>query len=296
MRGYRRHSTNWDLAFHIFNYLIIGLLTFACIYPFLNTLANAFSSSHAIQSGKVVLWPVDFNWDAMKAVFWDDNVTLAMMVTIYITVVGTVLNLIFTIFTAYPLSRRDLPGRKYVMNFLVFTMMFSGGMIPSYLLVKSLGMLDSLWALIIPGLISVFNLIIMKTFFQNMPEELREAAVVDGCSNIRYIFSVVLPLSGAVIATIGLFYAVGHWNTYMSAVLYIDDPRLYTLQVRLRNILLLSQMDTSLEVIQVQGKLNVIEESLKAATIIFATLPILIVYPFLQKYFVKGALLGSVKG
>lgn len=293
--GIRSYSL-WDTAFHIANYTLVALLTFVCIFPFVNTFANAFSSSHAIQAGKVVLWPVDFQLDAMKSVFWDNNVIRALGVTVYVTVVGTAINLLFTILTAYPLSRRDLAGRKYFMNYLIFTMMFSGGLIPGYLLIKNLGMLNTLWAIIIPGAISVFNVIIMKTFFQNMPEELREAAVMDGCGNMRYVFRVVLPLSGAVMATIGLYYAVGHWNSYMSAVILIDDPNKYTLQVRLRNILLLAQMDTSLEVMQQQGKLHVIEESLKAATAVFATVPILIVYPFLQKYFVKGSFLGSVKG
>ncbi|MNI38991.1 L-arabinose transport system permease protein AraQ [compost metagenome] len=182
------------------------------------------------------------------------------------------------------------------MNYMIFTMMFSGGMIPGFLLIKSLNMLDTIWALLIPGLISSFNVIIMKTFFQGTPEELREAAIVDGCGNIRYLVQILLPLSGASIATISLFYAVGHWNSYFSAVLFIDNPDLYTLQVKLRNILLLAQMDTSLENMQTDSGLHIVQESLKAATIVFATVPILIVYPFLQKYFVKGALLGSVKG
>ncbi|MBB6734074.1 carbohydrate ABC transporter permease [Cohnella zeiphila] len=295
-RSRRRRYSGWDAGFHIFNYLIIGLIAFLCIFPFVNTIANAFSSSHAIQSGKVTLWPVDFQLDAMKSVFWDDNVIRSMFVTIYVTVVGTAINMALTILTAYPLSRRDLAGRKYFMNYMIFTMMFGGGLIPSYLLNKELGLLNTLWAIMIPGAISAFNVIIMKSFFQNMPEELRDAALMDGCGNIRYLARIVLPLSGAVMATIGLFYAVGHWNSYMGAVIMIDDPDLYTLQVRLRNILLLSQMDTSLEVMQQQGKLQVIEESLKAATAVFATAPILVVYPFLQKYFVKGSFLGSVKG
>ncbi|MBW7456860.1 carbohydrate ABC transporter permease [Paenibacillus sepulcri] len=294
-RRTRKYSF-WDVSFHVINYSLITIIAFVCIFPFINTFANAFSSSHAIQSGKVILWPVDFQLDAMKSVFWDNNVIRSLLVTIYVTAVGTTINMVFTILTAYPLSRKDLVGRKYFMNYMIFTMMFSGGLIPGYLLIKYLGMLNTLWALMIPGAISAFNVIIMKSFFQNMPEELREAAVMDGCGNIRYMLRIVLPLSGAVMATIGLFYAVGHWNSYMNAIILIDNSDLFTLQVRLRNILLLSQMDTSLEVMQQQGKLQVIEESLKAATAIFATVPILIVYPFLQKYFVKGSFLGSVKG
>ncbi|NOU85867.1 ABC transporter permease subunit [Paenibacillus sp. LMG 31460] len=299
-QGYKRSLfgkySGWDVSFNIMNYTLLIVFTFICVFPFLNTLANAFSSSHAIQTGKVVLWPVEFQFDAMKAVITDSNIIRSLGVTIYITVVGTALNMLFTITTAYPLSRKDLKGRKYFMNFMIVTMVFSGGLIPGYLLIKSLGMLNSLWALMIPGLISAFNVIIMKTFFQDLPDELREAAVMDGCGNLRYLVQIVLPLSGAVLATISLFYAVGHWNSYFTAVLFIDDSALYTLQVKLRNILLLAQMDTSLETMQSLDNLHIIEESLKAATIVFATVPILIVYPFLQKYFVKGSFLGSVKG
>lgn len=288
--------TGWDVSFNIVNYTLLILFTFICIFPFLNTLANAFSSNHAIQTGKVVLWPVDLQFDAMRSVLTDANIIRSLWITVYVTVVGTALNMLFTITTAYPLSRRDLKGRKYFMNYMIVTMVFGGGLIPWYLVIKSIGLLNSLWALIIPGLISSFNVIIMKTFFQNIPEELREAAVMDGCGNLRYLIQVILPLSGAVMATISLFYAVGHWNSYFNAVLLIDDSTLYTLQVKLRNILLLSQMDTSLETQQTQNNLHVIAESLKSATIVFATVPILIVYPFLQKYFVKGSFLGSVKG
>ncbi|MDF2651924.1 MAG: carbohydrate transporter permease [Paenibacillus sp.] len=288
--------SGWDVSFNIFNYGLLIVFTFICIFPFVNTIANAFSSSHAIQTGQVVLWPVDFQTDAMRSVLTDSNIIRSLWVTIYVTVVGTALNMLATIITAYPLSRRDLKGRVYFMNFMIVTMVFSGGLIPGYLLIKSLGLLNSLWALIIPGLIGSFNVIIMKSFFQNIPEELREAAVMDGCGNLRYLVQIVLPLSGAVLATISLFYAVNHWNSYFAAVLFIDDATLYTLQVKLRNILLLAQMDTSLETQQDLNNLNVIAESLKSATIVFATVPILIVYPFLQKYFVKGSFLGSVKG
>lgn len=288
--------TGWDVSFNIVNYSLMIFFTFICIFPFLNTLANAFSSSHAIQTGQVVLWPVEFQLDAMKSVIFDKNIIRALGVTVYITLFGTALNMLFTIGTAYPLSRRDLKGRKYFMNYMIITMLFGGGLIPGYLLIKNLGMLNTLWSIMIPGLIGAFNVIIMKSFFQNMPEELREAAVMDGCGNIRYLVRIVLPLSGAVLATIGLFYAVGHWNSYFGAVLFIDKPELATLQVKLRNILLLSQMDTSLETMQTQDNLHVVAESLKAAVIVFATVPILIVYPFLQKYFVKGSFLGSVKG
>jgi len=285
-----------EAAFGIVVYGTLIFFTLACLFPFVNTLANAFSSSNAIQTGKVLLWPVEFQWDSMRMILADNSVIRALLVTVYLTAVGTALNLFFTVITAYPLSRRDLKWRGLFMKFMVITMLFSGGMIPLFLLVKSLHLLNTLWALILPGLISAFNVIIMKSFFQALPDELREASIVDGCGNIRYLVQVVLPLSGASLATIGLFYAVGHWNSYFGAVLYIDNPDLLTLQVKLRNILLLSQMDTSMEQMTMQSNFTVIQESLKAAVIVVATVPILVVYPFLQKYFVKGSLLGSVKG
>lgn len=285
-----------DTIFVATNYVCLVFFTFICLFPFLNTISNAFSSSRAIQSGQVTIFPIDFQTQAIQMILADNTVLRAMAITIYITVVGTALNLLFTITTAYPLSRRDLKYRSIFMRFMIFTMLFSGGMIPGYLLVKSLGLLNSLWALMIPGLISAFNVIIMRSFFMAIPDELREASIVDGCGNIRYLIQVLLPVSVASLATIGLFYAVGHWNSYFGAVMYIDKMELATLQVKLRNILLLSQMDTSLEQMHTDAQFNVMQESLKAAVVVVATVPILVVYPFLQKYFVKGSMLGSVKG
>ncbi|OMF26500.1 ABC transporter permease [Paenibacillus sp. FSL H8-0548] len=292
-------GSKFSLGETIFSVIVYGTLivfTFVCLFPFLNTLANAFSSSNAIQTGKVVLWPVQFQLDSIKMILADQSVIRSLLVTIYLTVVGTALNLVITVTTAYPLSRRDLKGRSVFMRFMVITMLFSGGMIPLFLLIKSLYLLNTLWALILPGLISAFNVIIMKSFFQAIPDELREASIVDGCGNMRYLLQIVLPLSGASLATIGLFYAVGHWNSYFGAVLYIDNQDLATLQVKLRNILLLAQMGTSIEQMSADSNFTVVQESLKAAVIVVATVPILIVYPFLQKYFVKGSMLGSVKG
>lgn len=285
-----------DIVFNVFNYGIVALLTFTCVFPFLNQFATAFSGEYAIKTGKVFIWPVDFQLDGIKAVIMDSIIFRALFITVFLSVVGTAANLLFTVITAYPLSRRDLKGRVPVINFILITMLFSGGMIPSFLLVKELGLLNSLAALIIPGLVSAFYVFIMMSFFRGLPEEIRESATVDGCSNMMYILKFVLPLSKASLATIGLFYAVAHWNSYFSAVLYIDNPDLYPLQVKLRNILLLSQMDTSLETLSNEFGLNLIQESLKAATIVYSTVPILLVYPWLQKYFVKGVMIGSVKG
>ncbi len=285
-----------DVIFNIFNYGIVAFLTFLCVFPFLNQFATAFSGEFAIKTGKVFIWPVDFQLDGIKAVLMDSVIFRALLVTVFITVVGTFCNVLFTVITAYPLSRRDLRGRVPIINFILITMLFSGGMIPSFLLVKELGLLNNLASLIIPGMISAFYVFIMMSFFRGLPEEIRESATVDGCSNIKYILKFVLPLSKASLATVGLFYAVAHWNSYFSAVLYIDNPDLYPLQVKLRNILLLSQMDTSLETLSNEFGLSLIQESLKASTIVYSTVPILLVYPWLQKYFVKGVMIGSVKG
>ncbi|MFC3771170.1 carbohydrate ABC transporter permease [Paenibacillus sp. GCM10012303] len=289
----RTHS---DLAFQIVNYTLISAFTFICLFPFLNTFASAFSDNHAIQSGKVVFFPVGFTLDPMKAVFMDHSIIRALYITIFVTIVGTAAQMIFTILTAYPLSRRDLKYRAQMMNYILITMLFSGGLIPGYLLIKNLGMLNSLYAIIVPGLLSSFNLIVLRTFFQGLPDELREAAVMDGCSNIRYIITCVVPLSIPAIATLSLFYAVGHWNSYFGPLLFIDNPDLHTLQVKLRAILLLSQHTVNINELTQQNALHLMEESLKSATIVFATVPILLVYPFLQKYFVKGVMIGAVKG
>ncbi|MHA6483475.1 carbohydrate ABC transporter permease [Paenibacillus sp. strain BS8-2] len=285
-----------DVIFNIFNYGMLAGFTFICLFPFLNQFATAFSGEYAIKTGQVFIWPVEFQLDAIKAVLMDEIIFRSLLITIVLAIGGTTLNLIFTVITAYPLSRRDLKGRVPVINFILITMLFSGGMIPSFLLVKELGMINTLWSLIIPGLINAFYVFIMMSFFRNLPIEIRESAAMDGCSNLMYIVKFVLPLSKATLATIGLFYAVSHWNSYFSAVLYIDNPDMYPLQVKLRNILLLSQIDTSMETLQEELGLDLIQESLKAATIVYSTVPILLIYPWLQKYFVKGVMIGSVKG
>lgn len=296
-RRHRMAREGW--LFHLFNYGMLSVLTLACLFPFLNTFASAFSDNHAIQSGQVSFYPVGFQLDAMRTVAMDSAVQRSFLVTVFVTLLGTLLNMLFTIITAYPLSRKDLRGRGIIMNYILITMVFSGGMIPSYLLVKELGLLNNILSIILPGVISSFNMIVMKTFFQNMPEELREAATMDGCSNVRYIARIAVPLSMPAIVTVSLFYAVHHWNNYFAPLLYLDNQDLHTLQVKLRSILLLSQIN--FEFIEgtagmQENELSVIQESLKAATIVFATVPILLVYPWLQKYFVKGAMIGSVKG
>ena len=269
-----------DVLFLAFIYAGSALSAFLCLSPFLHTIAVAFSGDAAIAGGKVGLWPVDFQTDAMRSVLTDASVLRALGVSVGVTAGGTAFNLLLTVMTAYPLSRRDFRARGAFMNYMIVTMLFSGGMIPAYLLIRHLGLYNTVWSMILPGAISVINVIIMKTFFQELPEELREAAVVDGCGNTRYLFNVVLPLSGATLAAVGLLYAVGHWNSYFTAMLYVDNAQLHTLQVKLRNLLMLSRLD---------------RESFEAAAIVFAAAPILFVLPFLHKYAIKGSLLGSIK-
>lgn len=295
MQNYRKPKRPMgEILFDVINITLVALITFSCVFPFLNVFAKAFSSDAAIVAGEVGLWPVDFQTDAMLRIFKTKTVINSLFVTIGITVLGTAINMLLTILMAYPLSRRDLVGRKFLMKFILVTMMFSGGMIPSFLVVKSLGLLNTIWSLILPGAINTFNLIVMRTFFEGLPIELEEAARVDGCNNFRILVQIVLPLSLATIATLTLFYAVAHWNSYFNAMLYIDKPELYTLQVKLRQLLLAGQSAELQEGLDISARLS--EEALKSSTIVFATVPILLVYPWLQKYFVKGVTVGAVKG
>lgn len=285
----------YNKIFDVINVLLLAVITVACVFPFLHVFARAFSSDAAIIAGKVTILPVDLQFSTMKAVISNKPVLRSLGVTVMLTIVGTCVNMVMTIITAYPLSKRNFVGRSLFMRFILITMLFSGGMIPGFLVVKALGLLNTLWSLILPGALSTFNLIVMRTFFMGLPVELEDAALIDGCGQGRLLLQIYLPLSKASIATLTLFYAVDHWNTYFNAMLYIDNPKLYTLQVKLRQLLLAGQATDLYEGLDpVAAKLAA--ESLKASTIVFATIPILVVYPWLQKYFVKGVTVGAIKG
>jgi putative aldouronate transport system permease protein len=228
--------------------------------------------------------------EAYRALINDPTVPRAFGVTVYLTVLGTLINLILTVFLAYPLSRKAMPGRKFFMLYVVITLVFSGGIIPTYLIVKQTGLLDTIWAMIIPTAVWSFNVLIMKSFFENLPEELFESAKMDGAPEFRLVWQIVLPLSIPVIITVGLFYAVGHWNQFFHTIMYVTDRNLFPLQVVVRNILLQTQ-EPLREATDVLPTVT-----LQMAAVILASLPIIIVYPFLQGYFIKGMLLGSVKG
>jgi len=292
-KSYR--SFGWTL-FDVANYVFLGLVGIAAVVPFLYIVAGSFAEDAELTRRAFFIIPHTFTVAAYKYIFSTDTVTHSIWNSLYITVVGTAVNLFFTVTMAYALSKRGVMGRNAVLNLVVFSMLFGGGLIPTYLVVRGLHLLDTYWALMLPGAISAFNLIIVKNFFQEIPAELEEAARIDGCAEIGLLARIVLPLSMPVLATFTLFYAVGHWNNFFSALLYINDPARWPLQVMLRQIVLLSQMAAGSADSVDYNYVKEAEQSIKMAVIVVGTLPILLVYPFLQKHFAKGVLIGSVKG
>lgn len=286
-------STFGEKLFKVVNYTFLTVAAFTMLAPLVQMLAMSFSSPIAADSKKVFLFPVDFTLGAWEYILNRQDLWNSFAVTIFITVVGTLLSVLFSVLTAYPLAHPKFMIKRHVMLGIVITMIFNAPLIPFYLTVKSLGMLDSIWALIIPGLIGTFNMVIIRTFFMGIPSELSDSAQIDGCHDFRVLFQIFLPLSKPVLATVSLFYAVGYWNTFQRAILFIRDPNLHPLQVKLREYIVSPEM---LNVTDMLGSFDYNITTLKAATIIFAATPIILVYPFLQKYFVKGAMLGSLKG
>lgn len=287
-----------DRAFYVVIAIVIAILTIIVLYPIIYIVSASFSSSNAVAEGRVWLWPVEFSTEAYKAVFAYKDLWLGYKNTIFYVVVGTILNVSMEMICAYPLARKNLWGRNAISFFLTFTMLFGGGMIPNYLLVKELGMLDTPAALIIPGAMSVYNVIVARTFIQNnIPDELLEASRIDGCSDFKFFFKILLPLSKAIIAVLVLWHAVGHWNSYFSAFLYITDKQLYPLQIFLKEILVQSNISSDV-VGDVAGALQMqnLKQLLKYAIIVVSTVPLFTFYPFVQKHFVKGVTIGSVKG
>lgn len=282
-----------SIAYKI-NCALVALVVALCVYPFLNVLAYSLSGNKAILSGEVTFYPVDPQLNAYKDILKKKPIWDSMFVSVATTVTGTALGLTLTVCAAYALAQKKLKLRKPISGLILFTMYFNGGIIPTFLVVKGLGMYDSYWSLIVPSAVNVFNFIVMRTFFREIPESLQEAAYLDGASDMQVLFKVVLPLSVPILATIGLFYAVSYWNDYFSSLIYIQTPEKFPLQLRLRQLLFadqLNQMGSS------EGLGNqVVSEALKMACVMVATTPIVLVYPWLQKYFVKGVMLGSVKG
>lgn len=281
--------------FRVFNVIILLFVIFLTLYPFVNIMAQSFSSEAQINAGNVNLLPKGFNIDTYKVVVADSMFWINYKNTVVYTVVGTAISLVMTTMFAYALSKKRLKGREFFTMFAVFTMFFSGGLIPNYVLITKLGFGNTMWAVVVPGAMSVFYLLIMKAFFQNIPDELEEAAIMDGSSTYGVLFKIVLPLSKPIIATMVLFYAVGHWNSWFPAFLYFDKKDLFPVTIYLRNMIKSATGALDAGATSADG-LTQISANIKSVTMVLTVLPILMIYPFVQKYFVSGIMLGSVKG
>lgn len=276
-----------------FNIVFLTLIGCVMIFPLLHVLAKSFSSSKAINAGSVKLLPVDWTFTNYHVILGDSSIWRAFGVSIFITVIGTLINLILTASMAYPLSRPEYSMRKVVLIFILITMIFQAPLIPNYMVIKNLHMIDTLWSLIIPSAISAYNLFIMRSFFVALPAELVDSARIDGAGELRTMWSVILPLSKPAMATMGLFYAVSHWNSYSSALYFINSRSLYPLQLRLREIVLSNDMGQAGNLLESVNEVS--PAGVQMAVIVVSVVPIIIVYPFLQKYFIKGMLIGSIK-
>jgi putative aldouronate transport system permease protein len=280
--------------FKVFNVCILLLIIFCTLYPFVNVVAQSFSSESYINSGQVNLLPKGFNVETYQKVLSDTMFWINYKNTVVYTVVGTIISMFLTTIFAYALSKRRLVGRRFLTVFAVFTMFFNGGLIPNYVLINALGFANSMWAIVIPGAISIYNMLIMKSFFENMPEELEEAASIDGLNTYGILLKIILPLSKAVIATMVLFYAVAYWNSWFSAFIYLDKKELFPVTIYLRNMIAGTTSGMSAGATSADN-LTQISANIKSVTMVLTILPILTIYPFVQKYFVSGVMLGSVK-
>lgn len=280
-------------VFRAFNLLFLILVVFLTAYPFLNIIAQSFSSEGFINSGQVNLFPMGFNTETYKLILADSAFWTNYGNTVLYTVVATAISMVLTTSFAYAIAKKDLKGRSVFIGLAVFTMFFNGGLIPNYVLISSLGMRDTIWAVVLPNAISVFNLLIMKSFFENMPRELEEAASIDGLTQYGIFFKVVLPLSKAIVATMVLFYAVANWNSWFQAFLYLDNPDLFPVTIYLRNMI--AGVTTAGSAGGTAENVGQIAANIQSVTIVLTVIPILCVYPFVQKYFFSGVMLGSVK-
>ena len=298
-------DTLTDRIYLIFVYIFIGFVLLITLYPLIFVVSASISDPHYVNSGRMWLWPMGVTFEGYKIILGNTAIWQGYLNTIIYTVLGTSINLIVTIPVAYALSRRDFYGRSTFMTFLIIPMFIGGGLIPTFLLVRSLGMLNTIWALVIPGATGVFNIVVTRTFFQQtIPREMEEAAIVDGCSDFGMFFKIVLPLSLPIIAVMALFFGVGHWNSWFGAMIYLTDRSLHPLQLVLREILvqqnLASMPDSGIGMDASQAEIMQLRQQMaqviRYGVMIVSTLPIIMVYPFLQKYFVKGVMIGSLKG
>lgn len=287
-----RFNTPAGRVFDVFNLALMIAVAILALVPFAFVLAGSFATEAELATRSFFLWPETFSLKAYEAIFTSPAFLRALVTTIAVTAVGTIVQLALTASMAYPLSKANLPGGRLILSLIVFTMVFGGGMIPTFLVVKDLGLLNNYWALILPMAINPFSLIIIKNFFQQLPAELEESAKIDGANELQTLWSIILPLSKPVLATFALFYAVGIWNDFMSPLLYLNDNSMWTLQMFLRQV----TVATDLSVVEQDPTQLPPAQGIKFAVIIVATLPIILFYPFLQKHFAKGMLIGSVKG
>ncbi|MBO0993329.1 carbohydrate ABC transporter permease [Bacillus sp. SD088] len=289
-----------DKSFDLINKILVGFLTLVIVYPLIFVISASISDPAAVSTGKMWLWPVDITFAGYQRVFQNDAIWLGYRNTIFYTIVGTIIHLIVLLPCAYALSRKEVMGKKYILWIILFTMMFNGGLIPTYLVIKTLGMIDTIWAIVIPGVVGAWSILVARTFFQQtIPDQLVEAAKIDGASDYYIFGKVVIPLSMPIIAVMALFHAVSLWNQYFTALIYLSNEKLYPLQLILRQILVVAQI--SQEGGGGPGEIESLVEQVKTASLVkyavimVSSLPLLIVYPFLQRFFVQGVLIGSVK-
>lgn len=289
----KQHDSMSRKLFLIANYVFLSMLALTMFLPFLNVIAQSFSSSGAIDRGEVTFWPVEFTFNYYQYVFDDMSIWRAFSISVYITILGTIINLAATSMLAYPLSRQEYVGRRFLLIMVLLTMIFSAPLIPQFILMRELNLTNTLWALMIPTAISAFNLFVLRSFFAQLPVEMIDAARIDGCGETRTLWSIVLPLSKPALATVGIFYSVTNWNKYMDALYYINDRSLYPLQVKLRELLITDDLtDTGNLAFEVTSQSV---QGVQMAVILVATVPIIIIYPFLQRFFISGMLIGSIK-
>jgi putative aldouronate transport system permease protein len=293
----RIKETRSDQIFTIANYIVLTLFLLAVLYPLIFILSASMSDPLAVSAGRVWLWPVDINFSGYQAVVEYNTIVRGFLNSVFYAGVGTLVNVTLTLLAAYPLSRRDLWGRNWFMLLFVFTLLFSGGLIPTYLVVHDLGLLNTRWALILPTAMAAWNMIITRTYYQvTIPNELLEAARIDGCDDFRFFLRIVLPLSKPIIAVNALFYAVAHWNQFFNALIYLTDESLFPLQLVLREILIQNTVDpTQMDVAEMVQRQE-LRDLLKYTLIVVASIPPLLAYPFVQKHFVRGIMIGSLKG
>lgn len=285
-----------DIGLDLFAYTVLLLYALIVLLPVSNVIFKAVSADWAVTAGKVGLLPVGFQLHTLKYVGRSTQFVNSFTISVLMTIIGTVGSVILTSMTAYPLSKRNVYGMKTILILYVFTMLFNGGMVPNYLLMKNLGLINTFRALILPSMFSVFNMLVIKNYFESLPESLEESAKLDGASNLVVLFRIILPLSLPVLATIGLFYAVGYWNDYFHAMLYVNKPSLKPLQLYLRDVVLSAMDSTSGLNLSAEEEMGLSTEGVRSATVVASMVPMMLVYPWLQKYFIKGILIGSVKG